>query len=95
MLHRLKVHVTFIDGEDRPSDRYLRLHFQRCLAVSVCGGDPTEDYAEQEIEQFMEELGMYGNTMDFSHPDWKTPLGREVYAAYVRERDSNTGEAED
>jgi hypothetical protein len=29
------------------------------LAVSVCGGNPTEDYKDQEIDLFMEELGVY------------------------------------
>jgi len=85
-----KSHVTFAEGQDRPTDQFLRLHFQRCLAVSVCGRDPTEDYEEQEIGLFMEELGLYDDTMDFSHPDWETPLGREVYAALVREQETNT-----
>ncbi|KIL55951.1 hypothetical protein M378DRAFT_53709, partial [Amanita muscaria Koide BX008] len=49
----LKSHLTLIDGPYRPSDRFLRLHFSRCLAVSVCRGDVMEDYKEQEIENFM------------------------------------------
>jgi len=80
-----KSHVTFVDGQDRPNDRYLRLHFQWCLSVSVCGGDPTEDFEEQEIGLFMEELGLYDNTMDLSDPKWNTQLGREVRAALARE----------
>lgn len=74
----LKSHVTFVDGRDRPSDRYLYLHFQRCLVVSVCGGSPIEDYGDQEIEIFMEELGVYDNEIDDSDPRWMTPLGVEV-----------------
>ena len=74
-----KSHVTFVDGRDRPSDHYLRLHFQQCLTVSVCGGDPTEDY--QEIELTMEELY---DEMDFSDSRWKTPLGLEIHANLVR-----------
>ena len=46
----LKSHLTLIDGPYRPSDRFLRLHFRQCLAVSVCRGDVMEDYREQEIE---------------------------------------------
>ena len=58
--------------QDRPSDRYLRLHFQRCLTVSTCGGNPTEDYKDQEINVFMEELGVYDDEMDTTDPRWTT-----------------------
>jgi len=54
----LKSHLTLVDGPYRPSDRFLRYHFQQCLAVSSCR-DITEDYEEQEIENFMEELGAH------------------------------------
>ena len=47
----LKSHLTLTDGPHRPSDRFLRLHFEHCLAVSVCRGDIMEDYEEQEIEK--------------------------------------------
>ncbi|KAF8524082.1 hypothetical protein BU17DRAFT_85143 [Hysterangium stoloniferum] len=57
-----------IDGPYRPSDRFLRLHFQECLAVSVCRGDVMEDYHEQEIENFMEELGVYDGEIDTGDP---------------------------
>ena len=82
----LKSHVTFVDGQDRPSDRYLRLHFQRCLLVSACGGNPTEDYEDQAINVFMEELGVYDNEMDTTDPRWTTPLGVEVYAYLIRRK---------
>ena len=82
----LKSHVTFVDGQDRPSDRYLNLHFQRCLTVSACGGNPTEDYKDQEIDLFMEELGVYDDEMDTTDPRWTTPLGVEVYAYLVRQK---------
>jgi hypothetical protein len=81
-----KSHATFVDGQDRPSDRYLRLHFQRCLTVSACGGNPTEDYMDQEINVFMEELGVYDNEMDTTDPRWSTPLGVEVYAYLIRRK---------
>jgi len=64
----LKSHLTLKDGPDRPSDRFLRLHFRECLAVCVCLGDVMEDYREQEIENFMEELGVYDGEMDTSDP---------------------------
>ena len=82
----LKSHATFVDGHDRPSDRFLRLHFQRCLATSACAGNATEDYQEQEIDCFMEELGVFDNEMDTSDPRWMTPLGVEVYAYLVRQK---------
>jgi hypothetical protein len=82
----LKNHVTFVDDHDRPSDRYLHLHFQRCLTVSACGGNPTEDYKDQEIDLFMEELGVYDDEMDTTDPRWTTPLGVEVYAYLVRQK---------
>lgn len=44
-----------------------------CLAVSVCRGDVTEDYREQEIENVMEELGIFDNEMDTGDPRWLTP----------------------
>ena len=77
----LKSHVTFVDGRDRPSDQYLRLHFQWCLTVCACGGNPTEDYKDKEIDLFMEELGVYDDEMDTTDPRWMTPLGVEVYAS--------------
>ena len=55
---QLKSHLTLVDGPYRPSDRFLRFHFQQCLGVSACRGDITEGYEEQEIENnSMEELG--------------------------------------
>ena len=42
----LKSHLTLLDGPHQPSDWFLRLHFSRCLAVSVCRGDVMEDYKE-------------------------------------------------
>lgn len=72
--------------ENRPSDRFLRLHFHRCLAVSMCRGDVTEDYGEQEIENFMDELGVFDNEIDFRDPKWSTPLGIEVRAYLFRQK---------
>ena len=46
----LKNHLTLLDGPHRPSDRFLCLHFQQCLVISVCRGDVAEDYEEEEIE---------------------------------------------
>jgi hypothetical protein len=82
----LKSHLTLVDGPLRPSDQFLRLHFARCLAVSVCHGDVTEDYEEQEIENFMDELGVYDDEMDTADPRWQTPLGSEVYAHLIRQK---------
>ena len=82
----LKSHATFIDGHDRPSDRFLDLHFRRCLNVSVCGGDLAKDYMDQEIDTFMEELGVYDDEMDTTDPRWATPLGIEVYAYLIRQK---------
>ena len=82
----MKSHLTVIDGPNRPSDRFLRLHFNGCLAASVCRGDVMEDYQEQEIENFMEELGVYNNEIDTSDPRWSTPLGSHVHAFLVRQK---------
>ena len=54
----LKTHLTLSEGPHRPSDRFLRLHFERCIAVSAYGGDPRDDFRGQEINIFMEELEM-------------------------------------
>jgi hypothetical protein len=45
-----------------------------------------EDYQEQEIENFMEELGVYDNEIDTSDPRWSTPLGSHVHAFLVRQK---------
>ena len=83
----MKTHLTLVDGPNRPSDLFLRLHFRRCLAVSVCRGDVMEDYQEeQEIESFIEELGV--NEIDPDDPGWSTPLslGSRVHAHLVRQK---------
>ena len=82
----MRSHLTLIDGPNRPSDRFLRLHFNACLAVSVCCGDVNEGYREQEIENFMEELGVFNNEIDTSDPGWSTPLGTHVHAFLVRQK---------
>jgi len=75
-----------INGPNRPSDRFLRLHFRQCLAVSVCRGDVMEDYKDQEIENFIEELGVYDGETDTSDPRWSTPLGSHVHAYLIRQK---------
>jgi hypothetical protein len=82
----LKSHLILTDGRYRPSDRFLRLHFGQCLAVSVCRGDVMEDYEEQEIENFMEELGVYDGEIDTGDPRWSTPLGSHVHAYLLRQK---------
>ena len=82
----LKSHLALIDGPYRPSDRFLRLHFNECLAISVCRGDVMEDYEGQEIENFMEELGVYNNAMETSDARWSTPLGSHVHAYLIRRK---------
>jgi hypothetical protein len=82
----LKSHLTLIDGPNRPSDRFLRRHFNRCLAISVCCGDVMEDYEEQEIENFMDELGVYDNEIYPDDPGWSTPLGSHVHAYLIRQK---------
>ena len=40
-----------------------------------------EDFQEQEIENFMEELGeTWDNEIDPDDPGWSTPLGSHVHA---------------
>ena len=82
----LKSHLTLIDGPQRPSDRFLRLHFRRCLAVSVCRGDVLKGFREQEIENFMEEFGVYDDEICIGDPRWSTPLGSHVHAYLVRQK---------
>ncbi len=60
-LNTLQRHLTLVGGSDRPSDCFLRLYFKECLAVSAC---VLEDYKDQEIESFMEELGVYDGEID-------------------------------
>jgi hypothetical protein len=37
-----------------------------------------EDYEEQEIENFMDRLGVYNNEIDPDDPGWSTPLGSDT-----------------
>ena len=82
----LKTHLTLSDGPNRPSDRFLRMHFERCLAVSAYGGDIRFEYQDQEIDAFMDDLGIYDDEIDYSDPRWLTPLGMEVHSYLVRQR---------
>jgi hypothetical protein len=83
---QLKSHLILTDGPNWPSDQFLRLHFRKCLAVSVCRGDVMEDYKDQEIENFMEDLGVYDGEIDTSDPRWSTPLGSHVHAYLSRQK---------
>ena len=65
---------------------FIRLHFRRCLAVSVCRGDVLEDYEDQEIGIFMEELGVFDDEIDTSDPRWSTPLGSHVHAYLIMQK---------
>jgi len=82
----LKTHLTLVDGPHRPSDRFLRLHFRRCLVVSVCRGDVLEDYREWEIDRFKAKLGVYDNEINPDDPGWSTPLGAHVHAYLIRQK---------
>jgi len=62
------------------------MHFERCLAVSAYGGDVRDDYKEQEIDEFMEDLGIYDDEIDYSDARWLTSLGMEVHSYLVRQR---------
>jgi hypothetical protein len=75
----LKSHLTLIDGPYRLSVHFLCGHFNERLVVSVCHGDVIEDYKDQEIENFMEELGVYNGEIETSDPRWSTPLGSHVH----------------
>jgi hypothetical protein len=82
----LKCHLSLVDGPHHPSDEFLRLHFQRCISYSACGGDPGDDYADQEISNFMDELGIYDNEINSTDPRWLTPLGQQVHAHLLRQK---------
>jgi hypothetical protein len=43
-----------------------------------------EDYEEQEIENFMEELGVYDGAIEPSDPRWSTPLNSHVHAYLIK-----------
>jgi hypothetical protein len=45
-----------------------------------------EDYKDQEIENFMEELGVYEGEIETSDPRWSTPLGSYVHAYLLRQK---------
>jgi hypothetical protein len=82
----LKTHLSLTNGLHRPSDNFLRMHFMRCLSVSAFGGNAREDYEEQEIDHFMEDLGIYDGEVDNSDPRWSTPLGMEVHNFLIRDK---------
>jgi hypothetical protein len=62
------------------------MHFEQCLAVSAYGGDVRDDYKEQEIDEFMEDLGIFDDEIDYSDARWLTSLGMEVHSYLVRQR---------
>jgi len=41
---------------------------------------------EQEIENFMDELGVYDDKVDTTDPRLETPLGVEVFSYLVRQK---------
>jgi len=46
-----------------------------------------EDYKDQEIENFMEDLGVYDGEIDTNDPSrWSTPLGSHVHAHLIRQK---------
>ena len=45
-----------------------------------------EDYKEQEIENFMEELGVYDGEINIGDSRWSTPLGSHVHAYLIRQK---------
>ncbi len=82
----LKHHLNLTDGPHRPSDQFLHLHFRWCLAVGVCCGDVTEDYEEQEIENFLAIMMVKWWILISNDPRWSTPLGLHVHAYLIREK---------
>ena len=60
--------------------------FRQCLNVSVCRGDILEDYEDQEIENFMEELGVFDDEKDTNDPRWSTQLGSHVHVHLMRQK---------
>ncbi|KAF8624197.1 hypothetical protein AX17_007186 [Amanita inopinata Kibby_2008] len=86
----LQSHLILRDGV-HPPDHFLRLHFKECLVVSVCRGDVLEDYEEGEIENFMEQLGVYDKNMDYNDQRWLTPLGIHIHADLLRQRMQGEG----
>jgi hypothetical protein len=80
----LKSHLVLANGDNRPSDKFLCSQFKWCLDVSVCRGDVSEDYEEEEIVGFME--GVYGGEIDCTDPRWSTPLGIEMRSQLIREK---------
>ena len=45
-----------------------------------------EDYEEQEIENVMEELGVYDGAIETSDSRWSTPLGSHVHGYLLRQK---------
>jgi hypothetical protein len=61
----LKTRVIFHDGHYLPSNRFLRMDFDRSLAASAYGGTVIDDYEEQEADHFMEDLGIFDDEIDY------------------------------
>jgi hypothetical protein len=79
--NQLKSHLTLANGPNQPSDKFLHLHFMQCLRVSICCGNVSEDYEEQEIDNFIE--GVYEGKIDNTDPRWSTPLGVQVQTQLI------------
>ncbi|KII83797.1 hypothetical protein PLICRDRAFT_442206 [Plicaturopsis crispa FD-325 SS-3] len=82
---RLPSHLSLpADTSARPSERLLRDHFYRCLYHNLRGGNISDNYPPEDVQEYMESLGVFDDEMDMNDPRWQTELGKAIWAALMR-----------
>lgn len=75
---KLQTHLAVSDHPDRPGDDYLRAHFLWCLTINLFDGDVRFDYRQEEVPNFLDEMGDHIEDIDKTDEQWETPLGVRV-----------------
>lgn len=73
------------DDPLRPSDMFLRTHFERCLLCHFPGGDVRSDFWDYDLNDFCEQMGVFDNDVDPNDPEWQTTFGKEVWGMLIRQ----------
>jgi hypothetical protein len=76
---KLRTHLAVSDHPDHPGDEYLRAHFLWCLVINLIDGDVKFDYQQEEVPNFLNEMGDHIEDIDKTDDRWKTPLGVRVH----------------
>ncbi|RDB20728.1 hypothetical protein Hypma_012128 [Hypsizygus marmoreus] len=80
-------------------DDFLRAHFVRCLVVNTCNGDVSDQFPENAMQHFLEQVGYPENVEDLGlnekemaeiRAEWDTEIG-QVIQSWISERGGTHG----